>query len=69
MPAEVLDTFFASVFPSIAGHEIIGSGSHDKPCVDLPVVDEGLGYGLLQGLNPHQSMGQDSIRSRMLRRG
>lgn len=67
MPAEVLDTFFPSFFTSIAGHQITGSGSHDNACVDPPLVEEGLGCGFLQGLNPHQSMGQDRTCSSMLR--
>ncbi|KAK4806770.1 hypothetical protein QYF61_005566 [Mycteria americana] len=55
--AEVLSTFFASVFTGVAGPQITRSSSYGSACVDPPVVEEGLVCSLLQGLNPHKSIG------------
>ncbi|KAK4811373.1 LOW QUALITY PROTEIN: hypothetical protein QYF61_027602 [Mycteria americana] len=63
--AEVLYTFFASVFIGIAEPQITGSTTTTR--VDPPAVEEGLVCGLLQGLNPHKSMGPDGIHPRVLR--
>ncbi|KAK4806914.1 hypothetical protein QYF61_012635 [Mycteria americana] len=65
--AEILNTFFASVFIGIAGPQVTGSSSYSNACVVPPVAEEGLVCGLLQGLNPHKSMGQDGIHPRVLR--
>ncbi|KAK4806872.1 hypothetical protein QYF61_012593 [Mycteria americana] len=65
--AEVLNTFFASVFIGIAGPQITGSSSYSNACVVPPVAEEGLVCGLLQRLDPHKSMGQDGIHPRVLR--
>ncbi|KAK4807158.1 hypothetical protein QYF61_024278 [Mycteria americana] len=64
--AEVLSTFFASVFTGVAGPQITRSSSYDNACVNPPVVEEGLVCGLLQGLNPHKSTGLDGIHPRVL---
>ncbi|KAK4806811.1 hypothetical protein QYF61_005607 [Mycteria americana] len=65
--AEILSTFFASVFTGIAGPQITGSSSYDSTCVDPPVAEEGLVCGLLQGLDPHKSTGLDGIHPGVLR--
>ena len=57
--AEVLNSFFASAFTSIAGPQVTRSGSYNNACVDPPVVEEGLVCSLLQGLNPHKAIGLD----------
>lgn len=65
--AEVLNTFFASVFVGVAGPQITKSSSCYNSCVDLPVVKEGLVCSLLQGLRPHKCMDLDRIHQRALR--
>ena len=55
--AEVLSIFFASIFTDVVGPQITGSSSYDNACVNPPVVEERLVCGLLQGLNPHKSIG------------
>ncbi|KAK4806136.1 hypothetical protein QYF61_001059 [Mycteria americana] len=70
--AEVLNTFFASVFTSLLAGvkprqpQITGSSSYNNTCVDPPSGEEGLVCSLLQGLNPHKSMGLDGIHPRVL---
>lgn len=61
--ADVLKT----VFTGIAGLQITASSSYNDVCVDPPVVEGGLVCLLLQGLNPHKSMGLGRIHPRVLR--
>ncbi|KAK4815621.1 LOW QUALITY PROTEIN: hypothetical protein QYF61_004836 [Mycteria americana] len=65
--AEVLNTFFASVFTGVAVPHITRSSSYNDSRVDWSVVEEGLVCGLLQGLNPRESMGLVRIHPSVLR--
>lgn len=63
--ADTLNTFFDSVLTAVAGPQSTRSSSYDNSFVDLPVMEEGLVCSLLQGLNPHKSMGLLGIHPRV----
>ena len=65
--AEVLNTFFTSVFTSTAGSQALGTKLPIEPNTDPPSVKEELVYELLEELDPHKSMGPDDIHPRVLR--
>ncbi|GAB0206364.1 mitochondrial enolase superfamily member 1 [Grus japonensis] len=65
--AEVLNTFFTSVFTSTVGPQALGTKIQVDANMDLPSVKEELVCELLQELDPYKSMGPDNIHSRVLR--
>ena len=65
--AEVLNTFFTSVFTSTVGSQALGTKLPIEPNTDPPSVEEELVHELRQELDPHKSMGPDNIHPRVLR--
>ncbi|GAB0206598.1 mitochondrial enolase superfamily member 1 [Grus japonensis] len=65
--AEVLNTFFTSVFTSTVGPQALGTKIQVDANMDLPSVKEELVCELLQELDPYKSMGPDNIHPRVLR--
>ncbi|KAK4823483.1 hypothetical protein QYF61_002547 [Mycteria americana] len=65
--AEVLNTFFTSVFTSTVGPQAWGTKIQIDANTDPPSVKEKLGCELLQELDPYKSMGPDNIHPRALR--
>ena len=65
--AEVLNTFFTSVFTSTVGSQTLGTKLPIDPNTDPPLVKEELVHELLQELDPYKSMGPDNIHPRVLR--
>ncbi|KAJ7411627.1 hypothetical protein BTVI_48903 [Pitangus sulphuratus] len=69
--AEVLNTFFASVFNSKIGCpqdkwplELV---DRDRKSNSPPVIQEETGRDLLSHLDPHKSMGPDGIHPKVMR--
>ena len=65
--AEVLNTFFTSVFTSTVGSQALGMKLPVDPNTGPPLVNEELVYELLQELDPYKLMGPDAIHPRVLR--
>ena len=65
--AEILNTSFASVCTGVAGRQVKGSTSYDNTCANLPGMEEGLVYRLLQGLNLRKPMRSVGVHSMLLR--
>ena len=62
--AEVLNTFFTSVFISTVGYQALGMKLPVDPNTDPPSAKEELVYELLQELDPYKSMGPDALNLR-----
>ncbi|KAK4812899.1 hypothetical protein QYF61_027293 [Mycteria americana] len=65
--AEVLNTFFTSIFTSTVGLQTLGTKIQVDANTDPPSVREELVGELLQKLDPYKSMGPDVIHLRVLR--
>ncbi|GAB0180769.1 mitochondrial enolase superfamily member 1 [Grus japonensis] len=65
--AEVLNTFFTSVFTSTVGPQALGTKIQVDANADPPSAKEELVCELLQKLDPYKSMGPDNIHPRVLR--
>ncbi|GAB0181361.1 mitochondrial enolase superfamily member 1 [Grus japonensis] len=65
--ADILNTFFTSVFTSTVGPQALGTKIQVDANMDLPSVKEELVCKLLQELDPYKLMGPDNIHLRVLR--
>ncbi|KAM6036240.1 uncharacterized protein LJ206_001286 [Theristicus caerulescens] len=65
--AEVLNTFFTSVFTNTVGSQALGTKIQFDRNTDPPSVKEELVCELLQELDPYKSMGPDAIHPKVLR--